>query len=110
MVHSKSIFRTAEPTEPRLRLDLPCTLHLSNAKIDARLFNISYSGLALRLPDADCGFDLASLQSLKIPEIGEFVVLSRWRKTDQIGFAFQSKRGARPLLDAYFSKIGKYPD
>jgi hypothetical protein len=110
MVHSKSIFRTAEPTDPRLLVDLPCTLRLSTGQIEATLFNVSYKGMAIRLQAADNRFDLSTIEALVVPEIGEFLVRTRWRKTDQIGFAFESKRGARPLLEAYFAKIGKYPD
>lgn len=109
MVHSNSIFRTAEPTEPRLRLNLPCVVNLSGSKQEATVYNISYSGFAIRLPEGHETFALADLNSVTIGDIGEFEVRTRWRKDVRIGFKFYSKRGARPELDAYFTRIGEYP-
>ncbi|MFY0310863.1 PilZ domain-containing protein [Leisingera sp. D0M16] len=97
------------PTAPRLRLDLPCVINLADAQIEAQLCNISYQGLAVRLPEGQPPFELAQMQSVTISGIGEFAVATRWRKDGKIGLAFLSKRGARPLLDAYFAKTGEYP-
>ena len=110
MVRSNSIFRTAEPTEPRLSLNLPCVIHLETGAIAATVYNISYSGLAVRLPAAQNDFNLATVRALEVPDIGEFALRSRWRKADQIGFAFASRRSARPILEAYFTQTGQYPD
>ncbi|NSY38832.1 PilZ domain-containing protein [Leisingera sp. ANG59] len=109
MVHSNSIFREAEPTEPRLRLNLQCSLNLSGSRLDAALYNISYSGFAVRLPEGQNTFPLAELKSVTIEQIDEFEVCARWRKDDRIGFKFLSKRGARPVLDEFFAGIGEYP-
>ncbi|WP_082020377.1 MULTISPECIES: PilZ domain-containing protein [unclassified Leisingera] len=109
MVQTNSIFRTAKPTEPRLRLNLPCTVNLSGSVREAIVYNISYSGFAVRLPEGQNNFSLAELKSVSIEDIAEFEVRTRWRKDTRIGFAFLSKRGARPILDAYFAKIGEFP-
>ncbi|MEW2913581.1 PilZ domain-containing protein [Leisingera sp. JC11] len=109
MVHSNSIFRAAEPTEPRLRLNLPCTINLSGSELEATVYNISYSGFAVRLPEGQNTFALAELKSVTIQEIGEFEIHTRWRKDVRIGFKFLSKRSARPVLDAYFARTGEYP-
>lgn len=109
MVHTNSIFRTAEPTEPRLRLNLPCCVHLSDSTLEATVYNVSYSGFAIRLPEGQNTFSLETLKSVSIAEIGDIEVRTRWRKDVRIGFKFLSKRSTRPLLDAYFSKIGEYP-
>ncbi|MBY6065600.1 PilZ domain-containing protein [Leisingera aquaemixtae] len=109
MVHTNALFRTAEPTEPRLRLNLSCAINLTGSVLQATLYNISYSGLAVRLPEEQSEFDLAQLKSVTIAEIGDLEVRARWRRDGKIGFKFLSKRGARPLLDAYFSRIGEYP-
>ncbi|OBY27321.1 hypothetical protein A9D60_02955 [Leisingera sp. JC1] len=77
---------------------------------EAIVYNISYSGFAVRLPDeGQNSFSLAELQSVSIEDIAEFEVRTRWRKDARIGFAFLSKRGARPILDAYFTKNGEFP-
>lgn len=109
MVHTNSIFRTAEPTEPRLRLHLPCKINLSDSALDATVYNISYSGFAVRVPEGQNSFSLDQLQSVTIEDVGEFEVRTRWRKDVRIGFKFLSKRGARPILDAFFARIGDYP-
>lgn len=110
MVLSNSIFRTAEPTEPRLLIDLPCVIQLAEGQILAAVYNISYGGIAVRLAAAQNTFDLASLKAISVPEIGDLEVESRWRKADEIGFCFKRKREVRPLLDAYFTRTGKFPD
>tara|TARA_R100000544_G_scaffold31249_1_gene17551 strand:+ start:3831 stop:4067 length:237 start_codon:yes stop_codon:yes gene_type:complete len=77
--------------------------------LEATLYNISYGGFAVRLPEAQNTFELAKLQSVAVAGIGEFVVQVRWRRLTCIGLKFQNKRGARALLDAYFAKTGEYP-
>ncbi|KIC37520.1 hypothetical protein RA26_09675 [Leisingera sp. ANG-M7] len=76
---------------------------------EAIVYNISHSGFAVRLPEDQNTFSLAELRSVSIGDIAEFEVRTRWRKDARIGFAFLSKRGARPVLDAYFTKIGEFP-
>jgi len=97
------------PTAPRLSLSLPCVINLAGTQVEALLCNISYQGVAVRLPEGESSYDLAQMQSVTISGIGEFAVKTRWRKDGKIGLAFLSKRGARPLLDAYFAKTGEYP-
>lgn len=110
MVKSNSIFRRAEPTEPRLPIDLPCLLHLDGGPLSADVYNISYRGMAVRLEAEKNTFDLKTLTGILVPAIGEFLVLARWRKAGSLGFSFTNKRTVRPLLDAYFAQIGRYPD
>ncbi|WP_291733721.1 PilZ domain-containing protein [Leisingera sp. F5] len=102
-------YRTVVPSEPRLRLELPCVVTLSDGELEATLYNISYGGFAVRLPEAQNTFELAKLQSVTIADIGEFAVQVRWRRPTYLGLKFQNKRGARALLDAYFIKTGEFP-
>lgn len=104
-----SHFRTVVPSEPRLRQELSCAIKLSDGELEATLYNISYGGFAVRLPEAQNAFELTKLKFVTIADIGEFAVRVRWRRATCLGFKFQSKRDARALLDAYFSKIGEYP-
>lgn len=104
-----SHFRTVVPSEPRLRQELPCVVKLSDGELEGTLYNISYGGFAVRLPEAQNTFELAKLQSVAIADIGEFAVQVRWRRGACLGLKFQSKRGVRALLDAHFAKTGEYP-
>ncbi|CUI00823.1 PilZ domain-containing protein [Leisingera aquaemixtae] len=104
-----SYSQPAIATAPRLRLDLPCVINLTDTQVEAQLCNISYQGFAVRLLEGQDPFELAQMQSVTITGIGEFAVTARWRRDGKIGLAFLSKRGARPLLDAYFARTGEYP-
>ncbi|UWQ82925.1 PilZ domain-containing protein [Leisingera caerulea] len=104
-----SYFRTVIPSEPRLRLEMPCVIILSDGELEAKVYNISYGGFAVRLPEGQNTFELAKLQSIAIAGIGEFAIQARWRRPASLGLKFQSKRGARPLLDAFFARTGEYP-
>ncbi|WP_264213558.1 hypothetical protein [Leisingera thetidis] len=84
-------------------------INFADAQEEAHVINISYHGVAVRLLDGQANFGRAKLRSVTISGMGEFAVQPRWRKDGKLGLAFLSKREARPLLDAYFAKIGEYP-
>ncbi|WP_323784185.1 PilZ domain-containing protein [Leisingera sp.] len=109
MATSSPYAKNPIPTAPRLSRNLPCVINLSDTQVEAVLYNISYQGFAVSLPEGQSTFELAQIQTVTISGIGEFAVEARWRKNGNIGFAFLSKRGARPLLDAYFAISGEYP-
>lgn len=109
MSTSPSFFRHPIPTDQRLKVELPCTLNPEDGGAPATVCNISYTGLALELPpDAD-GLEMGKPLSVAISGLGQFSVTIRWHRGKRVGLSFESKRAARPLLDAYFGKTGEFP-
>ena len=86
-----------------------CTLILRECEMQTTTFNISYSGLGVELPNDDQGFNAKLLTKVSVQDIGVFDIAVRWQKNGKLGLRFLSKTSARPVLNAYFKKIGSYP-
>ena len=86
-----------------------CTLILRECEMQTTTFNISYSGLGVELPNDDQGFNSKLLTKVSVQDIGVFDIAVRWQKNGKLGLRFLSKTSARPVLNAYFKKIGSYP-
>ncbi len=104
-----SFFRQPVDTESRLSLHLPCKIIVSDQELQGTVFNVSYSGIGVDLSPEEEDFDVKSLQSISIPDIGDFCVYVRWKRGLRMGLSFSAKRSSRPTLDAYFEKTGSYP-
>ncbi|ATG38129.1 PilZ domain protein (plasmid) [Phaeobacter piscinae] len=96
-------------TEPRLRLEIPCTLNFSREEHPAKIVNISYSGLGIELLVEGPVLDSRDVQSVTVEGIGTLHARVLWKRGAKLGLKFASKRNARPALDAFFKKIGDYP-
>lgn len=109
MNKNQSIFRSPTPTEPRISLDLPCTVQIMDNSLNADVFNVSYSDIGVVLDADHQDFSWKTLHSVSVPEIGDFEVSIKWKKGCRLGLKFNSKRSARPVLTTYFQKTGNYP-
>jgi len=106
---NKSFLRNPVHTETRMKLGLPCNLYLGDQELQAVTFNISYSGFGVELPADGHTFDVKSLVSASIEDIGNFDVFVRWKRGHRMGLSFSSKRSAKPMLNAYFKRTNCYP-
>ena len=83
MPAKSNIFRDPKPTEPRLRVDLPCQLGGEAFRVMARVCNINHSGLQVALS--------AEAADIAVADI------------DGDGL------GARERLDSWFRAAGRFP-
>jgi PilZ domain-containing protein len=102
-----SIFRQPVPVDKRSPLKERCILHFSNCDTDTYTFNISFLGLGVELPQHSESFELSTLQSVTVPEIGKFEVRVAWCKRNRMGLIFKSKKSARSDIQMYFEKTRK---
>lgn len=104
-----TIFGRPLASEARMPLQLPCMLHYSDHNFRAATANISYAGVGVRLPADRPGFKTSGLLAVSVLDVGRFDVLVSWKRVDRLGLRFVSRKTARPILNAYFAKTGKYP-
>ena len=109
MSAESNIFRKAVPTEPRLRVDLPCHLRNDDTLLTARVCNINHSGMQIRLPPEPANAGFRDLRTVKIEGVGTFNVVAKWQRNGRIGLQFSDRNSARPLLDTFFRSIGRFP-
>ncbi|WP_409996782.1 PilZ domain-containing protein [Leisingera aquaemixtae] len=90
-------------------MKIPCTLNFPSFCSRGITLNISYSGMGVELVEESLQFNRRDLQSVTVEGVGTLEVHVIWRQGSRIGLKFVSKRIARPILDAFFTKIGDFP-